>query len=140
MVLFTKFDALTPVALGELAPTDRRLPIQERLSKAKLLIEGIFNRADVWGRLSKMAYPPKSYVRIEGLCYLFLCTYWILLFTNMLGMHRSNEGCDNLLSHTAGVLSEEALQMLFVSAQETNVALCVNYAAKQCVITKNHLL
>ena len=67
VVLFTKFDALVPVALGELAPADRRLPIQERLLKARSLIEGIFNRADVWGRLSKMTYPPKSCVRIEGL-------------------------------------------------------------------------
>ena len=58
----------------------------------------------------------------------------------MLGMHRSNEGCDSLLANTASVLSEETLQMLFVSAQETNIALCVNYAAKQCVITKSHLL
>jgi len=111
VVLFTKFDALVPVALGKLAPADRQLPIQERLLKAKLLIDGIFDRADVWGRLSKMTYPPKSCVRIEGL-------------------HRSNEGCNSLLENTAAVLSEEALQMLLVSAQETNIALCVSYAAK----------
>ena len=67
VVLFTKFDALVPVALGKLELADRRLPIQERLLKARSLIEGIFNRADVWGRLSKMTYPPKSCVRIEGL-------------------------------------------------------------------------
>jgi len=109
VVLFTKFDALVPVAMGELAPVDRQLPIQERKLKAKLLIEEIFNRADVWGRLSKMMYPPKSCVRIEG-------------------MHRSNEGCSSLLENTAAVLSEETLQMLFVSAQKTNVALCVRYA------------
>ncbi|KAI9456417.1 hypothetical protein HD554DRAFT_2030480 [Boletus coccyginus] len=35
VVLFTKFDALLPVALGKLAPADRRLPPQERLSKAE---------------------------------------------------------------------------------------------------------
>ena len=54
-------------------------------------------------------------------------------------MHRSNEGCNSLLANTAAVLSEETLQILFASAQEINVALCVNYAAKQCVITKHHL-
>jgi hypothetical protein len=66
VVLFTKFDALAPVALGKIAPADRQLPIQERVLKAKTLIEGIFIKADVWGRLSKMTYPPKSCVRIEG--------------------------------------------------------------------------
>ena len=45
VVLFTKFDALVPVAL---APADRQLPGQERLLKATPLIEGIFNRADVF--------------------------------------------------------------------------------------------
>ena len=138
VVLFTKFDALVPVALGKLAPADRQLPIQERVLKAKLLIEGVFNSADVWGRLSKMMYPPKSCVRIEGMYYVFICTHHgrVLLFINMLGIHRSNEGCSNLLENTAAVLSEETLQMLFVSAQKTNVALCVRYATQQCVITK----
>jgi hypothetical protein len=76
VVLFTKFDALGPVALGKLAPADRQLPGQERLLKAKALIEGIFNRADVWGRLSKMMYPPTSHVRIGGLYHVFMYTYW----------------------------------------------------------------
>jgi hypothetical protein len=70
VVLFTKFDALVPVALGKLEPADRQLPIRERVVKAKTLIEGIFNNADVWGRLSKMKYSPKSCVRIEG-CVMF---------------------------------------------------------------------
>jgi len=70
VVLFTKFDALLPVALGKLAPADRHLPLQERLSKAEALIEGIFNRADVWDRLAQMTHPPKSCVRIRGLYYI----------------------------------------------------------------------
>jgi hypothetical protein len=60
----------------------------------------------------------------------------------MLGMHKSNQGlgCNSLLEHTAVVLSEETLQMLFISAQETNIGLCIKYAAKQCVIIKSHSL
>ena len=138
VVLFTKFDALVPVALGKLAPADRKLPIQERLVKAKSLIEGIFDRADVWGRLSKMTHPPKCYVRIEGLYYVSLYAHRVLL-TSMLGLHKSNEGCNSLLENMAAVLSEETLQMLFVSAQETNIALCIRFAARRCVITKSHL-
>ncbi|KAI9459541.1 hypothetical protein HD554DRAFT_1616039 [Boletus coccyginus] len=76
VVLFTKFDALLSVALGKLAPADRRLPPREQLSMAEALIEGIFNEADVWGRLSRMTHPPKSCVRIGG-------------------MHKSTEGAAN---------------------------------------------
>ena len=77
VVLFTKFDALLPVALGKLVPADRRLPLQERLSKARPLVEGIFKRADVWGRLSHLVYPPRSCVQIEGLYCIFLCACWV---------------------------------------------------------------
>ena len=58
----------------------------------------------------------------------------------MLDMHKSIEGCHSLLETTATTLSKETLQMLFVSAQEINIALYMKYAAKQCVITEDHLL
>ena len=83
VVLFTKFDALLPVALGKLLPADRQLPLQERLSKAKSLVEGIFNGANVWGRLSYMIYPPRGCVRIEGMFFsytlgkLSVPTHWM---------------------------------------------------------------
>ena len=78
VVLFTKFDALLTVAMGKLAPTDRKLPLPQRRSKAEALIEGIFHEADVQGRLSRRNYAPKSYVQIGGLLYLCSCL-------NMLG-------------------------------------------------------
>jgi hypothetical protein len=46
-------------------------------------------------------------------------------------MHNSNEGCDTLLEKTAEALNEEAVQMLFVTAQETNIALCIKYAVQE---------
>lgn len=46
-------------------------------------------------------------------------------------MHKSHEGCNSLLEKTATVLDEEVLQMLLVSAQGTNIALCIKYAIKQ---------
>jgi len=109
IVLFTKFDALLPVAMGQLTGNDQRLPIDERKAKAYELIDGIFNNANVWGRLCQLKHAPKHSVQIGG-------------------MHNSNEGCGILLENTAGALDEEALQMLFVTAQETSIALCIRYA------------
>jgi hypothetical protein len=45
----------------------RKLPIDEKITKAHELIDGIFNNADVWGRLSKLKYAPKYSVRIGGI-------------------------------------------------------------------------
>jgi hypothetical protein len=100
VVLFTKFDALGPVALGKLAPADRQLPGQERLLKAKALIEGIFNRADVWGRLSKMMYPPTSHVQIGGLYHVFMYTYWFCysqIFQACINLMRDATVCSKTL-------------------------------------------
>ncbi|KAF8120798.1 hypothetical protein EV363DRAFT_1438259, partial [Boletus edulis] len=70
----------------------------------------IFDKADVWSRLTLMKYAPRSCVRIKD-------------------MHKSsNEGCSKLLDVTTNALNEEALQMLLVSAQEVNIALCVRCA------------
>ncbi|KAF8119484.1 GTP-binding protein [Boletus edulis] len=112
VVLFTKFDALRVNAQVKLAPADQQLAWKERRSKIQPLVEEIFNGADAWGRLSKMTYPPKSSVRLENI-------------------HKANQGCNILIENTALVLNDEALQMLFVSTQETNIALCVKYAAQR---------
>ncbi|KAG6380320.1 hypothetical protein JVT61DRAFT_8429 [Boletus reticuloceps] len=117
IVLFTKFDALLPAALGKL---DRRLPLQERLSKAEPLIEEIFGKADIWGRLSRLKYPPRSCVRIGG-------------------MHKSNEGCSKVLATTADALNEEALQMLLISAQKVNMELCVRFAVQSLIYCTNQV-
>lgn len=71
-MLFTKFDALLPVALGKLTHTDRQLSPQGQLSKAKSFVQDIFRTADVQGRLSQMRHAPRSYVQIGGLYYSFL--------------------------------------------------------------------
>ncbi|KAF8447235.1 hypothetical protein L210DRAFT_3390041 [Boletus edulis BED1] len=114
VVVFTKFDALLPRAMGKLAPADRQLPPQERVSKAKPLVEGVFNKANIWGRLARMKYAPRFCVRMEN-------------------MDRSTEGCSKLLEATTAALNKTALRMLLISAQEVNIALCVKYAVQQWV-------
>jgi hypothetical protein len=79
IVLFTKFDALLAVAMGELSGNVRKLPIQEKVAKAHELTDGIFNNADVWGRLSKLKYAPKYSVQIGG----------IILFSNVIQLTES---------------------------------------------------
>ena len=132
IVLFTKFDALLPVAMSELSGDARKLPIQEKVAKAHELMDGVFDNANVWGRLSQLNYAPKHNVRIGGIILLSnKIINWLTECALLQGMHNSNEGCDVLLEKTAGALNEEALQMLYVTAQETNIALCVRYAVQE---------
>jgi hypothetical protein len=131
VVVFTKFDALLAVAMSAPRSGDtQKLPIDEKIAKAHQLTDGIFNNANVWGScLSELKYAPDYSVWIGGINLFSNKTFQLMEFTWMQGMHNSNEGCNMLLERTAGALNE-GLQMLFVTAQETNTASCVRYAVE----------
>jgi hypothetical protein len=61
IVVFTKFDALSAVALGELrkSPGLTRKDLFERTPKR---VEEMFVNANIWGRLRETRHPPKDYV------------------------------------------------------------------------------
>jgi hypothetical protein len=47
------------------------------------------------------------------------------------GMDGENADCTELLDCTAAALDDEMLQILFVSAQQANLDLCVHYATER---------
>ena len=57
-----------------------------------------------------------------------LCVAYIIL-----EMNKDNADCGPLLEGTANALGEEAMQMLLISTQRTNLALCIKYAVKRYV-------
>jgi len=114
VVLFTKYDALLALAMSKLAGADHQLPREEKIAKAQLLVHEVFDKAGVWGRLSQLKHAPKYSVQIGG-------------------MNNSTKGCNILLEATARALNEETLQILFVTAQETNIALCIRYALEEII-------
>jgi hypothetical protein len=65
IVVFTKFDALSAVALGELrkSPGLTRKDLFERTPKR---VEEIFVNANIWGRLRETRHPPKDNVRLAS--------------------------------------------------------------------------
>jgi hypothetical protein len=65
IAVFTKFDALSAVALGELRKTPglTRNDIFERTTER---VEEIFANANIWGRLCGTRHPPKNYVRLAS--------------------------------------------------------------------------
>jgi hypothetical protein len=65
IVVFTKFDALSAVALGELrkSPELTRKDLFERTPKR---VEEIFANANIWDRLCGTRHPPKDYVRLAS--------------------------------------------------------------------------
>jgi hypothetical protein len=65
VVVFTKFDALSAVALGELSK-------KSGLTRSKIFdmipehAKKIFTNANIWDRLCGVRYPPKDYVSLAG--------------------------------------------------------------------------
>ncbi|KAJ8583602.1 hypothetical protein M405DRAFT_828296, partial [Rhizopogon salebrosus TDB-379] len=50
-------------------------------------------------------------------------------------MNIDDTDCGLLLECTTGALGDEALQMLLISTQQTNLGLCITYAVKKEVMT-----
>ena len=59
------------------------------------------------------------------------------VFPHIVEMEKDNADCGPLLECTTGALGEEAMQMLLISTQQTNLALCIKYAVEKYNI---HLL
>ncbi|KAJ8585119.1 hypothetical protein M405DRAFT_797236 [Rhizopogon salebrosus TDB-379] len=114
IAVLTKFDALSAVALGELRRTPglTRKDIFERTPER---VEEIFAGANIWGRLCETRHPPKNYVRLAK-------------------MNIDESDCGPLLECTTGALGDEALQMLLISTQRTNLKLCITYAVKKAAM------
>ena len=48
-------------------------------------------------------------------------------------MDKDNADCGPLLEGTTSALGEEAMQMLLISTQQTNLELCIKYAVERYV-------
>ncbi|KAI6100088.1 GTP-binding protein [Pisolithus croceorrhizus] len=112
MVLLTKVDALYLTAVRELL--DEGLKIVEAKERAvekqgKLLEKWLTHVKD---ELDKCKFPPKGYVTLEK-------------------MHEESADCTVLMEITASVMSEEGLQMLLISTQQSSILLCIEYAVRK---------
>jgi len=53
------------------------------------------------------------------------------VIAHIVEMEKDNADCGPLLECTTGALGEEAMQMLLISTQQTNLALCIKYAVEK---------
>ena len=65
IAVFTKFDALSAIALGDLRKRGG-LTRKDIFDMTPERVEEIFVGANIWGRLCEMRHPPKSYVRLAS--------------------------------------------------------------------------
>jgi hypothetical protein len=49
----------------------------------------------------------------------------------MLGMEKDSADCEPLLARTTSALGKEEMQMLLISTQRMNMALCIKYAVEK---------
>ena len=88
------------------------------------------------------AFPPRADVCFEGKCRLILCQsvdYMTQPSTLTADLHtetgKHQDQVKVLIERTASLLDDTALKMLFVSVQQNNIELCVQYAIDSYVIS-----
>ncbi len=117
--IFTKFDDLiTQVFDADLEYEENRLAAERDLQVK-------FQKP-----LSGFKFPPKAYVRLEGMVTLFFGC-----FDSRLGLHIDDgdhqDQVNVLIQKTAGSLDNPELAMLFVSVQQNNLELRARYAVNR---------
>ncbi|KAG1745913.1 GTP-binding protein [Suillus paluster] len=111
IAVFTKCDALHPVALGELENEFIGLSDEEYLKRIPKCVKELINKTRVCvelRRLNNLARP-KAEVYLEN-------------------MDEPNTNCDTLVERTAFALDDEELQLCLVSTQQSNLELCIKCA------------
>ncbi|KAG2749326.1 hypothetical protein P692DRAFT_201789139, partial [Suillus brevipes Sb2] len=111
VVVFTKFEALRPVAYGEIKKELKGLSAEERSRRIAQRVEELFTNTGVLDRLSdpKNRARPKSHVRLQN-------------------MNQPNANSDILLESTTLALDNEELRLCLVSTQQSNLELCITCA------------
>ncbi|KAI6002588.1 hypothetical protein F5J12DRAFT_893997 [Pisolithus orientalis] len=109
IVLLTMADALTRHAVQKLMKKGLTMAdaFKEAPEVEKQLQEDCLER--IQGQLNELNFPPQNYV----------------IFT---GMQGGGADCEELLKCTANALTEEGLQGLLISSQQSNLELCMEFA------------
>ncbi|KAI6141683.1 hypothetical protein BKA82DRAFT_744402 [Pisolithus tinctorius] len=105
IVLLTKADALNLDAFDELV--ERGFTEDEAVEEAPELQKGCLEKIKGW--LNELKFPPQSYLMLAD-------------------MEQEGADCEELLKCTAAALTEEGLQGLLISSQQSNLALCMEFA------------
>ncbi|KAG2029872.1 hypothetical protein BDR03DRAFT_1017817 [Suillus americanus] len=112
MVLFTKFDALYDVAYAELKSKGASMEEAEELAPKHAEDSfAIGPQLKFLYRSKDIRHPPKCHVCLPN-------------------MDKDDADCGLLIKRTAGTLDDEVVVQLFVSTQQTNLGLCMEYAIK----------
>ncbi|KAG2748045.1 hypothetical protein P692DRAFT_20835426 [Suillus brevipes Sb2] len=116
VVIFTKFEALRPVAFGEIKKQLTGLSAEERSRRIAQRVEDVFTNTGVLERLSdpNNRARPKSHVRLQN-------------------MNQPNANCKTLLESTTFALDDEELRLCLISTQQSNLELCIKCAVVKLV-------
>ncbi|KIO07915.1 hypothetical protein M404DRAFT_38764, partial [Pisolithus tinctorius Marx 270] len=109
IVLLTKADTLNLDAVQKLMKRGATVEdaVREAPEVEKQLQKSCLEKVKGW--LNGLKFPPQSYLVLTG-------------------MQQESAGCGELLKCTANALTEEGLQGLLISSQQSNLGLCMEFA------------
>jgi len=124
IAIFTKFDDLINQVY------DMDLEEEENREAALQALENKFRKL-----LDEYNYPPRAYVHFEGMFCLISAQSVDLKARLRIGIHddkgNHQDQVKKLIENTASSLDTPALRMLFVSLQQNNMELCMEYAIRK---------
>jgi len=126
IAVFTKFDALEIKAYQNLLDKDHSRE-EAKAQASNHALDGIRGQVE---SLYKKLHTPKSHVYLRGDKSALM---HIAYHNPASDMYKPDANCHELIKQTAAVINDDTLQLLFVSTQQNNLELCVEYSIKQWV-------
>ncbi|KAG1785340.1 uncharacterized protein HD556DRAFT_1250064, partial [Suillus plorans] len=130
VVVFTKFEALRPVAFGEMKKQLKGVSGEERSKRIAERVEELLLRQESWiscATPKTVRVPRPMYAcRVSGS--VLICPMSKLTLATVLEMNKTDANCNTLLEHTTFALDNEELRLCLVSTQISNMELCIKCA------------
>ncbi|KAF7343569.1 GTP-binding protein [Mycena sanguinolenta] len=109
IVIFTKFDGLVTKAFQQLRAEGKKIPAAHA---GKVQLAQQMLTTNYRNQLNSVEFKPSAYVQLDD-------------------MRLEHSSCIELINETAKTLTDDALLLLFVSVQQNNIELCIEWAVGQ---------
>ena len=130
IAIFTKFDALVTAAFNTLCEDNNKSMKEVRREAPEVAIGNL--KANYINPLLETKYKPKRHLHLEGRKWIAdynMC--FLTAFCQYVDMQNKHADCSTLIKETATAIDDDALQLLFVSVQQNNLALSTEYAVSK---------
>ena len=129
IAIFTKYDALVTAAFNTLREKNNKSRKDAKQAAPDVAISDL--KTNYVGPLLQATHKPKAHVCLSGRHGLLSQSILPHASLSHADMQKESTECSALINETANAIDDDILRLLFVSVQQNNLDLCVEFAVRR---------